>query len=66
MPEGHNDLKMFSIDEPDMTLFDSFSNGLKEKIGKSPEWQARGNSSAPATAKAPSSGFDDMDDDIPF
>jgi hypothetical protein len=67
MPEPHNDLKMFSIEEPDMTLFDSFSNGLKEKIGKSPEWQARGGkSSAPAPSKAPASGFDDMDDDIPF
>jgi len=66
MPQGHNDLKLFSIDEPDMTLFDSFSNGLKEKIQKSPEWQARGGTSAPAPAKAPSSGFDDMDDDIPF
>ena len=67
MPEPHNDLKMFSIDEPDMTLFDSFSDGLKEKICKSPEWQARGGkSSAPAPAKAVASGFDDMDDDIPF
>jgi hypothetical protein len=67
MPQHHNDLKMFSIEEPDMALFDSFSNGLKEKIGKSPEWQARGGKpSAPATDKAPSSGFDDMDDDIPF
>ena len=69
LPEGHNDLKMFSIDEPDMTLFDSFSNGLKEKIGKSPEWQARGGkTSAPARPQAPAggSGFDDMDDDIPF
>ncbi len=66
MPEGHNDLKMFSIDEPDMVLFEGFSNGLKEKIGKSPEWQARGGTSAPALSKAPSSGFDDMDDDIPF
>jgi hypothetical protein len=66
IPEGHNDLKLFSIDEPDMALFDSFSNGLREKIQKSPEWQGRGGSSAPAPAKAPSSGFDDMDDDIPF
>lgn len=66
MPNGHNELKLFSIDEPDMALFNSFSNGLKEKIEKSPEWQARGNSSAPAPAKAPASGFDDMDDDIPF
>jgi hypothetical protein len=66
MPQPHNDLKIFSIDEPDMALFDSFSNGLREKIEKSPEWQARGGSSAPAPAKAASSGFDDMDDDIPF
>ena len=66
MPQGHNDLKLFSIDEPDMTLFDSFSNGLKEKIQKSPEWQSRGGKSAPAPAKGASNGFDDMDDDIPF
>jgi len=66
IPEGHNDLKLFSIDEPDMTLFDSFSNGLREKIQKSPEWQSRGSSSAPATAKTAFSDSDDMDDDIPF
>jgi len=66
MPKGHNELKLFEIAEPDMALFDSFSSGLKEKIQKSPEWQARGGKSAPAPAKAPSSGFDDMDDDIPF
>ena len=66
IPEGHNDLKLFSIDEPDMALFDSFSNGLREKIQKSPEWQARGGSSAPTTAKTASSDSDDMDDDIPF
>ena len=63
IPEGHNDLTLFSIEEPDMALFDSFSNGLKEKIGKSPEWQSRGKSSAP---KAPAGPFDDMSDDIPF
>ena len=62
MPQGHNNLKGFSIDEPDMELFSTFSNGLKEKIQKSPEWQRRGKS----PAKAPSSGFDDIDSDIPF
>jgi hypothetical protein len=56
MPEGHNDLKIFSIDEPDIELFHSFSNGLREKIQKSPEWQARKGTSA----------FGDMHDDIPF
>ena len=66
MPDGHNDLKMFSIDEPDMVLFDSFSNGLREKIQKSPEWQARGNSNASAPSKASTGSINDLDDDIPF
>ena len=66
MPDGHNELKMFSIDEPDMVLFDSFSNGLREKIQKSPEWQARGNSIASAPVKASTGSINDMDDDIPF
>jgi hypothetical protein len=65
MPQHHNDLKMFSIEEPDMALFDSFSNGLKEKISKSPEWQARGNKRVTSNSSG-GSGFDDMDDDIPF
>jgi hypothetical protein len=64
LPEGHNELKLFSIDEPDMTLFESFSNHLKEKIGKSPEWQARGGKAAPTKSSAGS--FADMADDIPF
>ena len=65
MPQGHNDLKEFSIDEPDMELFSTFSNTLKEKIQKSPEWQAQGKS----PVKKPTNtglGFDDMDSDIPF
>jgi hypothetical protein len=68
MPEGHNELNIFSIEEPDMTLFESFSNGLREKIEKSPEWKARGNVGyqKEQNASAKSSGFDDMDDDIPF
>jgi hypothetical protein len=68
MPSGHNALTIFSIDEPDMTMFDSFSDGLKQKIQGSPEWQARnggGSSPAPAPEKT-GGGFEDMDDDIPF
>jgi len=65
MPQGHNDLKEFSIDEPDMELFSTFSNGLKEKIQKSPEWQAQGKSPARKPINT-GSGFDDMDSDIPF
>lgn len=68
LPEGFNTPGIFSIDEPDMTMFDTFSDNLKQKISGSPEWQAR-NGQAPERqqASAPSgSGFDDMDDDIPF
>ena len=66
LPNGHNELKVFEIEKPDMALFDSFSNGLREKIQKSPEWQKRGKSSAPARSEASEGGFDDMDSDIPF
>lgn len=69
LPQGHNELKIFSIDEADMVLFESFSNGLKEKIQKSPEWQALRGNRAPAQSQKPASGgsgFDDMDSDIPF
>ena len=66
MPEGFNKLAMFVISNPDMELFETFGNGLKEKITSSPEWRAR----SPAPQSAPGSmgsGFDDMDDDsIPF
>lgn len=67
LPEGHNKTGIFSIDEPDMTMFDTFSDGLKQKIQGSPEWQAReGQQYAKNESASKSSGFDDMDDDIPF
>jgi hypothetical protein len=66
LPVPHNPAAFFTISNPHMDLFTSFSNSLREKIASSPEWQARGNSSASSSAKANSSGFDDMDDDIPF
>lgn len=62
LPQGHNPLVIFSIDEPDMAVFETFRDGLKEKIMGSPEWQDK---HGKATSK-PSSGFDDMDSDIPF
>ena len=62
LPEGHNPLLIFSIDEPDMAAFDTFRDGLKEKIMSSPEWQAKNSKDS----SKPSSGFDDMDNDIPF
>jgi single-stranded DNA-binding protein len=50
-----------------MDMFESFSDNLRAKIEQSPEWQARqGNQSAKAASTPKGSGFDDMDDDIPF
>jgi hypothetical protein len=69
LPEGFNKLAMFVIENPDMELFETFGNGLKEKIQTSPEWRARENVNYQKEQNASAnsgSGFDDMDDDIPF
>lgn len=70
LPEGFNKLGTFDLDKPDMALFETFSNGLKEKITSSPEWRARNDGQEQANVREPTntgSGFDDMDDDlIPF
>ena len=66
MPEGFNKLAMFVISNPDMELFETFGNGLKEKITSSPEWRARSPAPQPDPGST-GSGFDDMEDsDIPF
>jgi len=68
LPEGHNKCATFYIEEPDMEMFETFSDNLRAKIEASPEWQARKNVSyqKEQNASAKGSGFDDMDDDIPF
>ena len=66
LPAGFNALTMFVIDNPDMELFETFGNGLKEKIQGSPEWRARNGDQPVRKATNTGSGFDDMDDDIPF
>jgi hypothetical protein len=64
MPEGVNKLEMFNIDEPNLDLFATFSDNLKNKIQASPEWQRR---SVPKIMSAPIENFGDDDlDDIPF
>jgi len=65
LPEGKNELKIFSIDNPDMELFESFSDNLKNKIRQSPEWQ-RLHGGPSAGNSAPSANFDDMESDLPF
>ena len=64
LPTPHNELKVFDLDDPDMELFETFGNKTKEAIKSSPEWSQK---KTPAAKKAaPSSGFDDMTDDVPF
>ena len=63
LPEGHNKCATFYIENPDMDLFDTFSENLRAKIEQSPEWKRRSNTVQTPSAK---SGFDDMDNDIPF
>jgi hypothetical protein len=67
LPPAVNVNQLFRLAEPDHELFDTFGKGLKEKIQASPEWQAlQARKGAQKPDKAPSSGFDDMDDDLPF
>ena len=67
LPEGHNKCAAFYIENPDMDMFETFSDNLRAKIELSPEWQARkGDQPTKAASASKGSGFDDMDDDIPF
>lgn len=69
LPNPVNAIQLFRLAEPDMALFETFGKGLKEKIMSSPEWKATQTRIAPKKADSgPSegSGFDDMEDDLPF
>jgi len=65
LPDGKNDLKLFSIDDADLSLFETFSDYLKDKIRKSPEWE-RLHGGPSVGHSAPSASFDDIADDLPF
>lgn len=70
-PEPVNKDTIFDADEPDMELYGSFSEKMKELISNCREWRAKRAGGRPATtatgtAGNASSGFEDMDDDIPF
>lgn len=42
-PQGVNDLVTFDISNPDMNVFNGFSDKMKAKITSTPEWEAREN-----------------------
>jgi hypothetical protein len=65
LPDGKNDLKLFSIDDADLSLFETFSDYLKDRIRKSPEWD-RLHGGPSVGNSAPSASFDDIADDLPF
>ena len=64
LPEGVNKLELFNLNEPDMAMFETFSDNLKNKIKSSPEWERLQGKAAPAAAPIPDATVED--DDIPF
>jgi len=68
-PTSGTPLVSFDVDSPDMAVFESFYDKLKETIQASEEWSGRtakltGRPAMPAAAAGTS--FDDMADDVPF
>jgi hypothetical protein len=68
LPEAVNKNELFKIDEPDMEMFNGFSEHLKTKISSSPEWQKmHGKSKAMPERKHAAPIMEDEDsDNIPF
>ncbi len=71
LPPAINPNQVFRLAEPDFELYDTFGKGLKAMIEASPEWQAlQGKKPAQNASKqaagSSGSGFDDMEDDLPF
>lgn len=65
LPPAINVNQVFRLADPDLELYETFGKGLKAMIEASPEWQAyQGKKGAQKPVKAPSSGFDDMADDL--
>lgn len=66
LPEGVNKNELFNLTEPDMAMFEAFSDNLKAKIKASPEWQKLENKTAASTPMPAATGSVAEDDDIPF
>lgn len=65
-PPRENPLVVFDIDNPDMKLFDSFSDGMKKLIEKSDQWKARTARGGRPPMSEPGAFDIPADDDIPF
>jgi len=65
LPNGFNEPKLYSIDEHDQALFETFSDNLRAKIMASPEFKMRtGDTSSAVPASRAADNI--PDDDIPF
>lgn len=64
LPASVNQNEMFNILEPNMEMFNGFSDNLKKKIEASPEWQKVLGKVAVQPGSIASAN--DADDDIPF
>jgi hypothetical protein len=64
LPEPVNKTGIFWIEEPDMEMFESFSDKLKKKIMESPEWKEKGQTQSKLQgAKIDLTG---LDEEVPF
>jgi hypothetical protein len=67
LPAAVNKNELFKISEPDMEMFNSFSEHLKKKIQASPEWEKmNGKPKATPERKHVAPTMEDEDSDIPF
>ena len=64
-PKAANDNQFFDVTDRNMAVFEVLPEWIQKQIKESVEWSGSQQSMAQAAAK-PSTGFDDMDDDIPF
>jgi hypothetical protein len=63
LPAEVNKKELFVLSDPDMKMFEGFSDNLKKKIESSPEWQKR---SAPKAKTDADYLREAIDDEIPF
>ena len=69
LPKPINKNELFNLTDPDMEMFDTFSDNLKKKIQSSPEWEKLSKKTKTVddiAPKAPAKSFDEDDGDIPF
>jgi hypothetical protein len=67
LPTAINKNEIFNLAEPDMEMFNSFSENLKKKIMASPEWEKLQSKPKTVNTASMASSIDDDDlSDVPF